>query len=34
MIAPPEVAFVSMEVPPVPMPGKTKLNRKFLEGWA
>jgi myo-inositol 2-dehydrogenase/D-chiro-inositol 1-dehydrogenase len=34
MIAPPEVAFVQMEVPPVPMPGRTKLNRKWMEGWA
>jgi predicted dehydrogenase len=34
MIAPPEVGFVQLEVPPVPMPGRTKLNRKWIEGWA
>jgi len=33
-IAPPNVAFVPLEVPPVPMPGRTKLNRKWMEGWA
>ncbi len=30
-LAPPDVGFVSMQVPPVPMPGKTKLNRKWNE---
>ena len=34
MISPPDVAFVQMDVPPVPMPGRTKLNRKWMEGWA
>ena len=34
MISPPEVGFVPLEVPPIPMPGRTKLNRKWLEGWA
>ena len=32
-IAPPTIAFVPLEVPPVPMPGRTKLERTFLEGW-
>ncbi len=31
VLAPPEIGFVSMPVPPVPMPGKTKLNRKWNE---
>jgi len=32
-LAPPTVGFVPLEVPPVPMPGRTKLERAFLEGW-
>ena len=31
VLAPPEVGFVPLAVPPVPMPGKTKLNRKWNE---
>ena len=31
VLAPPEVGFVSLVVPPVPMPGKTKLVRKWNE---
>jgi predicted dehydrogenase len=31
VLAPPEVGFVSLPVPPVPMPGKTKLARKWNE---
>jgi predicted dehydrogenase len=30
-LTPPEVGFVSMTVPPVPMPGRTKLVRKWNE---
>jgi predicted dehydrogenase len=33
-ISPMEIGFVPLEVPPVPMPGRTKLDRKFIEGWA
>jgi len=29
VLAPPEVGFMSMKVPAVPMPGRTKLNRKW-----
>jgi predicted dehydrogenase len=32
-LAPPTVGFVPLEVPPVPMPGRTKLERAYLEGW-
>jgi hypothetical protein len=28
VLAPPDVGFVSLDVPPVPMPGKTTLARK------
>ena len=28
-----DIAFTSMEVPPVPVPGKTKLERSFVAGW-
>ena len=31
VLAPPEVGFVSLPVPPIPMPGKTKLARKWNE---
>jgi hypothetical protein len=31
-LTPPAVNFGSMPVPPVPMPGKTKLVRTWLEG--
>jgi hypothetical protein len=31
VLAPPEVGFVSLDVPPVPMPGRTKLARKWGE---
>jgi len=31
ILAPPDVGFVAMDVPPVPMPGKTKLDRKWGE---
>jgi len=31
VLAPPDVGFVTLPVPPVPMPGKTKLARKFNE---
>jgi len=31
VLAPPDVGFVSLDVPPVPMPGKTKLARKWGE---
>jgi predicted dehydrogenase len=31
VLAPPEVGFVSLPIPPVPMPGKTKLVRKWNE---
>ena len=30
-LAPPEIGFVPMAVPPVAMPGRTKLNRKWNE---
>jgi hypothetical protein len=29
VLAPPEVGFVSMDVPPVPMPGRTKIDRAW-----
>jgi predicted dehydrogenase len=32
-LAPPTVGFVPLEVPPVAMPGRTKLARKWTEGW-
>ena len=32
-LAPPTIGFVPLEVPPVPLPGRTKLERAFLEGW-
>ena len=31
VLSPPEVGFVPMAVPPVPMPGRTKLDRKWGE---
>ena len=31
VLAPPDVGFVSLPVPPIPMPGKTKLVRKWNE---
>jgi myo-inositol 2-dehydrogenase/D-chiro-inositol 1-dehydrogenase len=27
------LAFGPLETPPVPMPGRTKLDRKYVEGW-
>jgi myo-inositol 2-dehydrogenase / D-chiro-inositol 1-dehydrogenase len=32
-LMPPEITFGKLEVPPVPMPGVTKLNRKWNTGW-
>jgi hypothetical protein len=32
-LLPDPVAFGSLAVPPVPMPGETRLDRKFNEGW-
>lgn len=32
-ITPTNLAFGSLEVPPVPMPGQTQLDRTFNEGW-
>jgi hypothetical protein len=32
-ITPPSVAFGAMEVPAVPMPGRTKLVRTYNTGW-
>jgi predicted dehydrogenase len=32
-LAPPNVGFVPLEVPPVAMPGRTKLARTWTEGW-
>ena len=33
-LMPPQMEFGKLEVPPVPVPGKTKLNRKWNSGWA
>ena len=33
-LMPPQVTFGPLEVPPVPIPGKTKLNRKWTQGWS
>jgi predicted dehydrogenase len=33
-LMPPEITFGKLEVPPVPMPGVTKLNRKWNTGWS
>jgi predicted dehydrogenase len=32
-LAPETVGFTPLDVPPVPMPGRTKLERTFVEGW-
>jgi myo-inositol 2-dehydrogenase / D-chiro-inositol 1-dehydrogenase len=32
-LMPPDVAFGPMEVPPIPIPGQTQLNRTWKEGW-
>lgn len=32
-LMPPQIAFGPLEVPPVAVPGKTQLNRRWLEGW-
>jgi myo-inositol 2-dehydrogenase / D-chiro-inositol 1-dehydrogenase len=31
-LKPPQIAFGPLEVPPVPIPGVTRLNRKWNEG--
>jgi hypothetical protein len=28
-----QIAFGPLETPPVPMPGRTKLARSYVEGW-
>ncbi|HWV56178.1 MAG TPA: Gfo/Idh/MocA family oxidoreductase [Longimicrobiales bacterium] len=33
-LMPPEIRFGPLEVPPVAVPGTTKLERRWLEGWA
>jgi myo-inositol 2-dehydrogenase / D-chiro-inositol 1-dehydrogenase len=33
-LLPPQIAFGPLEVPPVAVPGKTKLARKWTSGWA
>jgi predicted dehydrogenase len=32
-LTPPQIVFGPLDVPPVAMPGRTKLNRKWNEGW-
>jgi predicted dehydrogenase len=32
-LTPPQVAFGPLDVPPVAMPGRTKINRKWTDGW-
>jgi myo-inositol 2-dehydrogenase / D-chiro-inositol 1-dehydrogenase len=32
-LMPPTIGFTAMDVPPIPIPGVTKLNRNWKEGW-